>query len=683
MLPGWDTHECVRDCPEAFLGTFEIVLKVRWMSRHNEGTSHKKDTSIMRKKLLFCSALLLSASLAGCGYNDDNVRETVIALPETCSSTNECVSGTVSGQCVENHCLRYCEDRSDCEDGTICESGLCRHIEPCPTMDYEDGFEKYKNKKCLKVFAHTPATNWVSLLTQDVRVTSVSGRNASTNFTSKNFTFQVPNRALKGGLNYALVVASSLTFIVLENMTSTLFMKCVMPTGYLGEEENIDESKYRIDMDKTKAGDLALTDGSLYRICKEIHERPNWNNDLKNKSDTLCSDSHSYYHRFTSSGRKNILNLTDNTSSSQESDRLRANDCERTLLALQTLQKVYGVIAQATLNQEQASKTSTYQVGTWILDLLDDGKTTKKHSIEIQIPNDFVPEDTTLVDGKYTAILPEINTCNDLVSEMQSIQSNICYYLMNGIQDNPMSQILGKAGMDLVTCLMSDNTAPSLIKNGWTLVDKMAKAQSADTPDEEKIKHTLPGIAMSLMAVLSLHDEDLASSFSSMTAMVNALGDPTFIWLTENNIQELNILSDQTNNNPFKENELMLTINYAPQSAAITNNGLSLDVYDTNNVTHNEKDVPDLAATSKRIGSNPFQTVEGLHTAALLSRTGNTGKYEFYLNPKLASGTNLTCGGVTLDISTIGGYVVLTDDQINDMQGTALVIDHDTAHHHH
>ena len=44
MLPGWDTHECVRDCPEAFLSTIEIVLKVRWMSRHNEGTSHKKDT---------------------------------------------------------------------------------------------------------------------------------------------------------------------------------------------------------------------------------------------------------------------------------------------------------------------------------------------------------------------------------------------------------------------------------------------------------------------------------------------------------------------------------------------------------------------------------------------------------------------------------------------------------------
>lgn len=644
----------------------------------------------MRKKLLFCSALLLSASLAGCGYNDDNVRETVPALPESCSSSNECFSGSAGGVCVEGHCLRACEDRTDCEDGTICESGLCRHIVPCPTMDFTNDYRKFQNSKCLKVFSHTPTTNWTDILLEDVCVTSVPEDYASTNFTSKYFTFQIPNRTIAGGLIYSLVAASALTFIVLENMASTLFMQCVMP------DNATDPESYAIELDPRKSLDLKLD--SLLSICKEISGEPGegiWADDFS--SATLCSDSSEYMKRFSSDYRNEILLTRDsyNVTISHlnlllapiqaDYDRLECSKqttlegecegldkriknvkgqiktiedriaeqknynavyrCSQAELAWKTLSKVYGVVAEATLSDQD--RTTTRYTIDWIEQLLKNGTTKIK----------------TLPAGAFE--LNNISDCSTLISNMQTIQGNICNNIMYGLSDNPMVRILASSNMDLVSCLTNQNTAISLVKSGLDLVNAFGNEE------------TLAGIAKTLMAVLASGNQDLASYFSSLKAMVEAIGDSTWIWITNNAFQELNIISNQTNNNPFNNNELMLAINYIPQSTLITHTPVSINAYGSGDVTYDSKNgIPKTTDKAKLIGTNQVTQASGSSaTISLLSpKSNNSGIYEFYLNPT-TNGKTLTCGGVVLDISAIDGYVVLTDDQINSMNGTALIVE--------
>lgn len=589
------------------------------------------------RKLLFCSALIFSATLVGCG-DEDNIQKTLPALPETCSSTNDCVSGTAAGMCVNNRCLRYCEDRSDCEDGTICESGVCRPIVDCPQMDFTESYREFAHAKCLEVFSHTPAVNWVRLLREDVRLNTVYGHNASTDFTSKNFTFQIPNRSLMGGLNYGLSIALGLTYIVLENMASTLFMQCVMPDHVKEPHE------YQITLDPSQR--LSLIDGSLFLVCDELANKNIWNDFVNQQCDESTGSEFRYMDRFNAHRRMEMKHY------GSAEDHAIAEKCDQALLAWNTLEKVSRVISEMTMSE--MTRSSTNHAIQWVLALLSEGNVRN------------LPQLTNVHynDRELNLRLPLIASCEDLVKNMREIQTTICNDFMYGISENPMAHIFGQSHMDFVSCLTNENTATSLVQNAWTLVDSVTRG---------KLPYTLPTLAQTLMAVLDSNNPELAASFSSMSAMVNALGDPSFIWLTENNIQELNILSNQTSNNPFSRNALMLGINYKPQSSAITNTKVDLAVYESGAVRYDP--MPSLSDHDSRlVGTNPYTMhSETVSVAGLLSRPQGDGKYEFYVTPVIANNQPLTCGGVMLDVSAVKGYVVLTDDQIKTMKGTALI----------
>ena len=563
----------------------------------------------MRKKLLFCSALLLSASLAGCGYNDDNVRETVPALPESCSSTNECFVGSTGGQCVDGHCLRACEDRTDCEDGTICESGLCRHIVDCPEINLTSS-ELTKPNKCLKVFSHTPTLQWLSLMQGDLTQNTAE---TAKDFTSNNFTFQIPHASVSAGLTYSMIAASALSFIQLELIATDALMKCVMPPNTTSPTE------YQMKLDKTKT--VNLLDGSLFGICSELGAKKFWSSDFNND---LC-DNPKYY--FSSN--------FDETDGKDSADR-----CEEALYTWKTLAKVYHVMTQMSMNDAQEAKTPTTHAINWVLSILKKDKVTDIHiqpqTLKVKV------EDK---DKEINLQLPKIQYCTDLMKDMQNIQETICNDIMAGIMENPLTNLLGSTTMDLVTCMSHENTATSLIKNGWDLT------KVVETPQ------TIEGIATALIEILKLENSQYASYFTSISTMLKALGDPTYLWFTEDHTQQLNIISTS---NEFANNDLMLAISYTPTSLDITTTPVQFDQSTTND---------------KNVTTQPFAGKE-LHFLA--TKPNDSSTYPFFITTNSPSSKAVTkpliCGGVSLDISAISGYVVLTDNDIATKGGTALVI---------
>lgn len=192
----------------------------------------------MRKKLLFCSALLLSASLAGCGYNEDNIREMIPLLPDSCSADLDCKIGNqVLGQCIANRCHRFCNENNsaeECEEGTICESGLCRVIESCPIPTFGEGTESdsaaekfKKSQSCVKIFEHTPSLSWAQMLYQDVPSSMMA--KAKDDFTSDHVEFTMLQEGLGQGMNYSLVLVSILTFLKEELIMIENLAQCLKP----------------------------------------------------------------------------------------------------------------------------------------------------------------------------------------------------------------------------------------------------------------------------------------------------------------------------------------------------------------------------------------------------------------------------------------------------------------------
>ena len=592
----------------------------------------------MRKKLLFCSALLLSASLAGCGYNDDNVRETVPELPDKCTISEDCSVGSVGGQCVLGHCLRLCGNFEDCEEGTMCEGGVCRHIEDCPQMTLNTGYENYNNRKCLKVFSHVPTNSWVRLLKNDITFDNITTKEmgSSQDFTSKNFSFQLPNRALQGGLNYSIVVASALTFIVLENMASTALLECMRPDL----SANNTDPKYAIPIDSNKT--LSLGDDSLYSVCYDLGER-DFRSDFNNIDD--------YMDRF---------NITQANLENKTYDQL--GKCEKAYLIWATLDSVFKVISEATL-QGTAKGTSGKYAIQWVLQLLSTGKATTKVATINDITNGQTPTGQNL-------LLPDISNANDIKAKMPEIHETICNDIMYSLLSNPMAKMLSTAHMDFVDCLSDTQSmvGPALVKNGFNFL------QSLNLTGQH-----LSNVAMGLIFTSLSGTSAQKAHFATMESMVEAVGDPSFIWLTENNLQELNIKASSKKDNAFSDNALMLGINYRAQSADITNTPVTLEVYQTNDVNH-DKPRPQLVNNdTPPLGSNPFimNAITTSSVAGLLANKKKNDTYEFYLKPTIAQNQLLMCGGITLDISAIDGYVVLTEDDIKNRSGHAIILKKD------
>lgn len=303
----------------------------------------------------------------------------------------------------------------------------------------------------------------------------------------------------------------------------------------------------------------------------------------------------------------------------------------------ETLQKVYHVMTQMSMNDTQEARTPTTHVINWILRVLEDKKAS---DIKLQVKTLKIND-----QEEIQLELPSINNCTDLTSNMKDIQTIVCNDIMAGIIENPLSQLLGSTTIDLVTCMSHESTATSLIKNGWGLTDVV------NTP------HTIEGIARALIEILKLKNSQYASYFTSISTMLATLGDPTYLWFTEDHTQQLNIISTS---NEFANNDLMLAISYTPTSLDITTTPVQFDQSTTND---------------KNVTTQPFVAGKDLHFLATKPNGSNT--YPFYIttnSPTSDAKKPLICGGVSLDISAISGYVVLTDKDIKDKGGTAVVI---------
>ncbi len=75
----------------------------------------------MRKELMVIS---LAAAICGCGY-DDGESDYLPALPQECQTDHACKVGSLmAGACVAGKCQRYCDTNDECEENTVCESGM-------------------------------------------------------------------------------------------------------------------------------------------------------------------------------------------------------------------------------------------------------------------------------------------------------------------------------------------------------------------------------------------------------------------------------------------------------------------------------------------------------------------------------------------------------------------------------
>lgn len=190
----------------------------------------------MRKELFFCSAVLLSATLAGCGY-DDGRAEPLLALAEQCTTNFDCKSGNaIIGDCVLGRCLRFCSietAQADCESGDVCEGGLCRPVVDCPELQVADSalISEYRDKKCVQVFSTTPGVSWSELLQGDIIVNEARARDNefATDFASSNYDFAIPHESLYAGMNFSVVTLAAITYLRLLVTTASMVAECTKP----------------------------------------------------------------------------------------------------------------------------------------------------------------------------------------------------------------------------------------------------------------------------------------------------------------------------------------------------------------------------------------------------------------------------------------------------------------------
>ena len=600
----------------------------------------------MRKKLLFCSALLLSASLAGCGYNEDNIRETVPELPSNCTRTDECHVGLVSGQCVAGTCLRYCGNFEDCTEGTMCEDGVCRPIIECPSAG---STQNIAGEKCLEVFSVTPKSTWTKVLETNVQENAQTIAEKSldypNDFTSNKFTFQLPQRSLSGGLNYSLVMMVALVFIKLENEASSALMKCLMPSTKTDSAcegdcaytplPDVDERNYNIGFNEELASEIKMDQSLLDKVCLGAMSDSDglgqhWKNDFTKTDSTNRPINSTYMNRFEDS-----------------------KDCAYARLLWDTLSKVKNMVGSMTMTQIDDSPLATAIF--WAQDLLDDGKTIKR---------------STKITDATEIVLPKLDGFEDIKSNIVEIHQGICKNIMYGLIQNTATAILKNSSVNLVKCLMNDQLVPNLINSSLNIIKQYRQ------------EATLDGIIKALGEIMTGGDAQMQQAFSNVDAMVGAMGDPSWIWLTTNLYQELNIL-EKTDSNNFKNNTLLLHIQYTGKASGITDGVINLDGYQNGDINYttgspnpNSKELtPTLTTNYAKNSSSEFVLLSNRPSE---NTANHTSTHAFYVHPTVANNnSSAECGGIVLDVSAIKGYVVLTKDDIQNRSGHAIILKKD------
>ncbi len=194
----------------------------------------------MRKSLVL--ALVAASMLWGCGYDNGKDEDTgiLLALPASCTTAADCMeNGVILGLCEDGVCRRSCVETKDCEDKSVCDSGVCRPVIDCPTMSFghlsgdalQKSEKKYKNAKCIKVFSHTPSISYANALNADVDLTRAQLNNPTKtgDFTSDNYTFSIPKEALDHGLSFGMITYATLRFINLLAASSNGLAECFRP----------------------------------------------------------------------------------------------------------------------------------------------------------------------------------------------------------------------------------------------------------------------------------------------------------------------------------------------------------------------------------------------------------------------------------------------------------------------
>lgn len=175
-------------------------------------------------------------------------------------------------------------------------------------------------------------------------------------------------------------------------------------------------------------------------------------------------------------------------------------------------------------------------------------------------------------------------------------------------------------------------------------------------------------------------DTTTQAAFKNIDAMIEALGDPTWIWLTTNLYQELNII-ENTDSNNFKNHSLLIQVQYTGKASGITNGKITLNGYQNTDITYGNTGPTPTGNNVNHSTTTDYARTHYSDFVLLSSNLANTNTmtktHEFYIHPKVANdaASNAVCGGVVLDVSAIKGYVVLTDQDIRDKSGHALVME--------
>ena len=204
------------------------------------------------RNLFWVSLLATAGMLYGCGYGDgkdleDNTNTEIdedkplMRLAETCTSNLDCMdvtTHTVIGDCIAGECRRFCNSSNldlsrECEKNTICEAGICQPLVDCPNVAFKDNSKnnEYANSKCVKIFNITPSFAWKNLLTKDLVFSKENKElfGKTTDFTSDNFTFELPKEVISDGVNFSMITYMAINYLKLELVGATALAQCTKP----------------------------------------------------------------------------------------------------------------------------------------------------------------------------------------------------------------------------------------------------------------------------------------------------------------------------------------------------------------------------------------------------------------------------------------------------------------------
>ena len=325
------------------------------------------------QKYFLVSLLAAAGMVYGCGYdkgedvdheeeqnNNGNKEEDtdLLAMPDTCKSNLDCmdVNGKIIGDCIENTCQRFCREgksANDCTKDTICEAGLCRPIIDCPdvTLENESKGKNYKNRKCIKIFRTTPSVNWSQLLKGDLTFSYDNTNNllADKDFTSKNYTFELPHSVIDRGVNFSMVTYLAVQYLKLMIVSASKVAECVKPSD-LGSYK----AKYQYGFN-----DDGISTAAMINVCQKATD--DMDIDLKNYIEKIQAGPCS------ASGGKISCVIEEYKNS------MRSNPaCTEAINGLDLVREFSTILMQ--MGKTSASSSATYQgsnlMRNWLLTIL-------------------------------------------------------------------------------------------------------------------------------------------------------------------------------------------------------------------------------------------------------------------------------------------------------------------------